>query len=850
MSYYKILSCKDNKQYHIEGLSDGIQREMRVQYADLVRIKESSCQVIESSCPASYSLVSPDLYFVEDRFGKICPLESKLYHTTQKEEIRQNRIIEVKLRNENAVDLYVVVSVSDRDIEPQGNISKATKELILQRFSSHTSIKTTFDDIDATTLKVLDDGCTCLRHDTLVVMDRSGVYYKYDAVSKPINYDTALDNGFIINIVSKDSFTLGEISKELGTKIQDVKIALRNVLPDGKNMGTGIDSNYIAWLKNKQGHANEQDDNNVSITSSEFYRLIQYLKRPDTQSKSIIHWKFYVNKKYSSIQSPTYLDYQNNPHKDEIPYQHLDMDRFENLIDWLIGKSSLMGDIETYYPYFHLLYWSEQISFVQKIIVLHHNRSLRLNNLEALASLVKYPKFVNINVLIFIHSLLKLNKDRKLLSNLELYNIWRAYCPNKNRTKLGLTLQEYIGINLFCTCKGAIGFNAEDWWMPNINDDNKPVFHVYNNGDISLHQYNPHFTQDISPTMEDAKKHKSFVVFRDDFSEATSCFNSSQNGKCPVLDAIYNDSEYRDNLLSRIPSSNVTKKENEEENEKYNIDLSFNDCPLISAPSWRYIWAERHRDLCTLANPPKIKALYLWYNKNRKLKTPFFCEGRLAIDRNNGNPELHRFARVNFNWCNGNACFTDIYVLPSTNIQQDLERGINIYNSAVYLNFYSANDSKAKLEMQRFNSCLNWLNIAAPHFYCECCDRILEISQSQPHNSDYAHTVTWLECQNEDCTKVREQIYISHCWNDRCRSIIDSRETTTCPNRKFICPSCGVCCGVKMFKYKMQAGRSHGLAWHFESNKFYCRKCGKEMTRQGNSYYCSDHPDVTTKVYR
>jgi hypothetical protein len=847
MSYYKVLSCKDNKLYNIESIFGGAQREMRVQYADLVRIKESSCQIIDSLCPASYSTVSPELFFVEDRFGKIHPLEAKLYHITQKEEIRQNHIIEVKLRNESAIDLYVVVSISKPEKEPQGNISKATPELTLQKFSSHTSIKTTFDDIDVTTLKLLEDSCTCLTHDTLVVMDQSGIYYKYDAVSKPISYDTRFENGSIINIASKETFTLAEISKELGTKIQDVKIALRNVLPNGKNMGTGIDSNYIALRKNRQGLANEQDDNNVSITSSEFYRLIQYIKRPDTQSKSIIHWKFYVNKKYSSIQPPTYLDYQHNPYKDEIPYQHLDMDRFENLINWLIGKVSLMGDIETYFPYFHLLYWSEQISFVQKIIVLHRNGSHKLNNLEILETLVKYPKFVNINVLIFIHSLLKLNKERKLLSNLELYNIWRAYCPSKNRGKIGLTLQEYIGTNLFCTCKGAIGFNVEDWWQPNINDDNKPIFHVYNGGEISLHYYNKHFTQDISPTMEDAKKHRSFVVFREDYAKASSCFESFER-KCPVLDAIYNDTEYRDDLLSSLPSSNITRTEDGEENEIYNVDLSFNDCPLISAPSWRYIWAERHRESCTLMNPPKIKALYLWYNKNRKLKTPFFCEGRLAIDRNNGDPELHRFARVNFNWCNGNTCFTDIYVLPSTNTQQDLELSVNIYNSAIYFNFFSVNDSKAKLEMQNFNSSLNWLNNAAPHLYCGSCDRILEIRNSQPHNN--AHTVTWFECQNDECDKVREQIYISHCWNDRCRSIIDSRETTTCPNRKFICPSCGVCCGYKMFKYKRQAGLSHGPAWHFESNKFYCRKCGKQMTRQGNSYYCSDHPDVTTRVYK
>jgi hypothetical protein len=298
-----------------------------------------------------------------------------------------------------------------------------------------------------------------------------------------------------------------------------------------------------------------------------------------------------------------------------------------------------------------------------------------------------------------------------------------------------------------------------------------------------------------------------------------------------------------------MPSS-FTSEERDE-----NVEIfSYNDCPLISVPSWRYIWAERHRDKCSLVNPPKIKSLFLWYNKNRKLKTPFFCEGRLAVDKYS-NPELHRFAKVNFNWCNGNACFTDTYVLPTTTeihpnkTQQYLEQSINIYVSAIYLGIFTSDDSKAKLEMQRFNSCLNWLNNAAPHFYCEHCDQILEISNAgQPINN--AHTVTWFECQNNTCNNAHKQIYLSHCWNDHCRAIIDSRETTTCPNNKYICPSCGVCCGEKMFKYKRQAGISHGPTMHFELRKFYCKKCGKQMIRQGNTYYCDEHPEVITIAHK
>ena len=143
---------------------------------------------------------------------------------------------------------------------------------------------------------------------------------------------------------------------------------------------------------------------------------------------------------------------------------------------------------------------------------------------------MQYPQYVNINVLIFVNALLKLQQKSDLPSNFELYSIWKSHLPQKIKTTFGLTLQDYVGTNLFYTCKGAIGFSEESWWLPHVYDYNKPVFHIFNNGKIDVDKRgygkdDKEKNEEIKPTMEAARDCRAFVLFRDDDNyTAHKCF--------------------------------------------------------------------------------------------------------------------------------------------------------------------------------------------------------------------------------------------------------------------------------------------------------------------------------------
>jgi hypothetical protein len=321
--------------------------------------------------------------------------------------------------------------------------------------------------------------------------------------------------------------------------------------------------------------------------------------------------------------------------------------------------------------------------------------------------------------------------------------------------------------------------------------------------------------------MESAKNNRAFVLFREDENySAKACFNK---GECPVFNCLMQDEKYLKALKT------ITKNPNEAETNKI-----FNTCPLISVPSWRFVMAQEYKDQCSNANPPKVSKFRLWYNRNASIKHPFFCEGRI-IDTS------HKEAGLQYNWCSGNACFTDIYPSTLTNDRSNVD--INIYNTAIFLNLIADNNKINKQLFQDLHSRLNWLNSAAPHFYCESCGRILEASSKKGSKLN-AHAITWFECQNVMCNKQGMQIYINHCWNERCRTIVDSRETSKCPNGIYICHMCGVCCGEKMFEHKKRAGLPYPPYKHYERDMYFCYKCGRPLTKQGDRYYCSEHADV------
>lgn len=832
MSYYKILSYLGNRKYEVEGLHDGTKRTMQIKYKNIVRLNESVCQIIKSASLPDSTLAAPKLIFVKHASDpKVLPIEEMLCEMHDIMELKKGCVVraEIDLPFQDFYTIEEIKETTESNIYPQKH-----RTFTLSRLNTRDSLTLSEFELKDCRIMILREGWECVNRNSIVLRNRIGSFYEYENCSKPIERNDTLEEGQIISIESQDSFTLQEVADQLGTKYQDVNNVLKNIIPDNSKAGRGID----VYARAKEYNLNTLE--NVKISVTELYRLIQYLQRPDSQCKSIVHWRYYVNKKYPKVYCPAYLNYSNNPHKELIPYKHLNMDEFANLMNWLTEKNKTMCKDE-YYSFFHLLHWSEQICFIEKVVQAHlsTNKSSQFDVTKFEAA-IEFPQYTNINVLVFIHTLLKLHKGKGMLSNFDLYNIWKAHMPQKPKDAFGLALQDYVGTNLFCLCLGAIGFSKENWWSPNVYDGNKPVFHHFSPNIFVVDKRggNKEDNVKIESTMESARDNRAFVLFRGDNLDengndsAKECFNQTQNSgvRCPVLSAIEQDEEYQ-KLYSDYSRQNKSYDQSES-------PVYFNNCPLISVPGWRLNLGQKYKDKCTNPNPPQVSKYRLWYNKNASLHQPFFCEGQ-ELNR------LHKEAGIAYSWCGGNACFTETYTSPDVNNEQN---NINIYTVAIIFRIIADNNNINKGLFQEFHSRLNWLNSAASHFYCNNCGRILEASSKKKTNKTNAHTITWFECQNDGCKEQYAQIYINHCWNDKCRHIVDSRETLACPNHIYICSKCGVCCGEKMFERKKRAGLSYPPFRHFEEGKYYCYKCGRQLKKQGSNYYCEEHSDVCVEI--
>ena len=603
MSYYTILTHIEERKYRVENLVNGRVRTMQLIYNDIIRLSNSCCQIISGISAPGYSYASLELKFVgSSSDSRVYPIEQKLHNVNDVNRLNQGDVIEVQLTTGDT-NIYGIESI----IPKQDSTDFIVSEIILRKIGDTTNITVPLAELESVQIKVLEEGYSVLQSDELVVKNSNGDYFQHSRVAEHIHYDTILQPGQIISVNDKDFFTLQEIANELGTNISDVKINLENILPDGKNRGVGINRNIIEQRRKVVN--GEIDENNIQLSKEEFYRLWQYLNRSDTKDKSIVHWEFYVKRKYPNLRVPRYLSSFLNLQNVGIPYQHLDMERFSNIIDWIKGRNGVLENIESFFSYFHLLYWSEQISFIKKIIIQHKLGICKINNLSSLNQLIKHPKFININALILIHLILKLSTDNDVLSNLELYDIWKTCFPYKTEEEPWLALEKYIGTNLFCICEGAIGFNREDWWKDSrYNSSNKPVFYFFNNNrEILLARVPDNHNNEVRPLMEDARKHRGFVIFRDDDNRTSDeCF---RQGRCPVVDAVYADEEYRTKLGLEPATSSMNG------NNVYDCYLPFDNCPLTSVPSWRLNIAQKYKDRCTALEAPQ-STIWIWYNRN------------------------------------------------------------------------------------------------------------------------------------------------------------------------------------------------------------------------------------------
>ena len=237
-------------------------------------------------------------------------------------------------------------------------------------------------------------------------------------------------------------------------------------------------------------------------------------------------------------------------------------------------------------------------------------------------------------------------------------------------------------------------------------------------------------------------------------------------------------------------------------------------------------FAKEQRAILNWDNDKQHSYRFNWFNKALYRNLPAFCEGRYWENKSK---------KLSCWWCYGSSCYEN-------NIHQ--HNDINEYTlyDFIYIlglqEFLRCKDAKGYIVPDgnyiKFMSVLNWLNQAQEHLYCKECGQILEPYYVANY---HAHTITEFKCDNPTCGQKDIKIYLNHCFNGQCQNIIDSRETKQCPNGKYICTSCGVCCS----NYMHRSFILNFINPHWENQEFYCPKCGGRLSQIPESKYkCSN----------
>jgi cold shock CspA family protein len=215
-----------------------------------------------------------------------------------------------------------------------------------------------------------------------------------------------------------------------------------------------------------------------------------------------------------------------------------------------------------------------------------------------------------------------------------------------------------------------------------------------------------------------------------------------------------------------------------------------------------------------------------------------FCEGRFTNKKDNT-------LKKEFWWCNGLPCLQNCETNHSPNQWSD-------YTLLDFLKLLDVNcdeiDSNGKIisngKFYKFISTVNRFNELLEKLYCKDCDHILHPLKLGNFG---ARNVTQFHCVNEKCNN-EEVVYLNNCLNGKCKNIVDSRDSKTCPNGLYVCDKCGCCCShaqmVRRYGNLKMTGGSIGKSFensvskklgHLERMVFFCYKCGNNMENEGKN---------------
>ncbi|WP_157472187.1 S1 domain-containing protein [Neolewinella persica] len=228
-----------------------------------------------------------------------------------------------------------------------------------------------------------------------------------------------------------------------------------------------------------------------------------------------------------------------------------------------------------------------------------------------------------------------------------------------------------------------------------------------------------------------------------------------------------------------------------------------------------------------------------------------YCEGRKAN-------VLDRTHQKDFWWCANAPCFQNC----ETAHHPEDWRKYTLLDFCRILNLKIDDQDVAgrvvsKSQYYKFVATINRFNRLIEHLYCRDCNEILSPT-TETHFG--ARRISRFQCTKSTCAAHRKEIYLHHCLNGKCNSIIDSRDSKKCSHGLYICANeeCGTCCSHKMFSDRLSNLQSVGgyipqglvqnveaKEGHQERGEHFCYSCGILMDKYANDRYHCNHCSIT-----
>lgn len=231
-----------------------------------------------------------------------------------------------------------------------------------------------------------------------------------------------------------------------------------------------------------------------------------------------------------------------------------------------------------------------------------------------------------------------------------------------------------------------------------------------------------------------------------------------------------------------------------------------------------------------------------------------FCEGRAAN-------KPHAIHNKTFWWCAGQACFDKCETIHTTAEWEQYT--LLDFLEILHIDTNEHNiigDLVSRGHYYHFIGLVNRFNRLLSKIYCNDCDEILF-----PHDTGHfaAYNVVRFTCHNSGCKSHGIPVYLNHCLNGQCNSIIDSRISKKCTHGLYICDQCGSCCSHSMFERRLAGLRTVGgyihpemlhrvehKLGHLGRAEYFCHNCGNEMEERDEDVFSCISCNVTYDTRR